>query len=125
MLPEEVEVSSDPREGYAVQEEGEILVALDVVVTDELRGEGLARDIVRRIQDQRKKAGFDISDQIEIYYRAPPKLEDVIVTHEKYIASETLAAKIVNAEIPSMCYTATYSLQGENVAIGILRLNRN
>ena len=104
-----------------LEKEGDILVALETVMTDELKKEGLARDIVRRIQDQRKRAGLDISDEIEIYYRAGPKLQDVLTTHGKYIAAETLATKIRDSEIPEYCHVVDYTLQGETLRIGIVR----
>ena len=57
------------REGFAVAQEGGLVVALDTELDDELLQEGLARDLVRLINDMRKAAGFDISDRIVTYYR--------------------------------------------------------
>ena len=71
--PDEVEVTSEPKEGLKIVEEGPLTFALDTKITEELRKEGLARDIVRRIQNQRKEAGFEISEEIVIYYKAGPK----------------------------------------------------
>jgi isoleucyl-tRNA synthetase len=121
VLSEEVEISVDPRSGYVLEREGDLLVGLHTALTDELKREGLARDIVRRIQDQRKKAGLDISDQIDIYYRADPRLREVLTTHRDYIAAETLATKIVESEIPERSHVTDYVLQGETLRVGIVR----
>lgn len=123
ILPDEVEVSTEPKTGYVLEKEGDVLVALETAMTEELKKEGLARDIVRRIQDQRKRAGLEISDEIEIYYRAGPTLQDVLATHAGYIGAETLATKIIDSEIPESCYVVDYVLQGETLRIGILRSN--
>ena len=128
VMPEEVEITTDPKPGYVLESEGDLLVGLDIVMTDELKKEGLARDIVRRIQDQRKKAALDISDHIEIYYRTGPRLRDVFAKHREYIASETLASKLTDSEIPSHCFIVEYVLEGEALRVGIIRSdtsNRN
>ncbi len=113
--------SDQPTQAYVFQEEESVLMALDIRISDELRKEGVARDIVRRIQDQRKQAGLEISDQIEIYYQTGPKLTDVFSTHRDYIATETLARKLVDSAPPDQSHTADYALQGEKLSIGILR----
>jgi isoleucyl-tRNA synthetase len=121
LMPEEVEIVTNPKPGYVLESEGGLLVALYTTMTDELKKEGLARDIVRRIQDQRKKAGLDISDHIEIYYRAGPRLRDVFAAHGGFIASETLASKMIESEIPSDCLIVEYVLEREALRIGIVR----
>lgn len=121
VTPQDVEIVDEPKPGYSIEKEGNILVGLNTTMNDDLLEEGLARDIVRRIQDQRKKARFDISDQIEIYFQADRRLKHVIRTHETYIANETLATKLIDSEIPDSCYAADYVLQGETLRIGIVQ----
>jgi len=121
LLPEEVEVRTRPKEGYALAEEQGILVGVDTVITEELKTEGLARDIVRRIQNQRKEAGFDIADQIETYYMAGSRLTEVFIAHEEYIASETLSITIRKAEPPQGAYVADYKIEGEPLKLGLVR----
>jgi len=94
LLPEEVEVVTQPKEGYSLSEEGDLLVAIKTVVTDDLKKEGLARDIVRRIQNQRKEADFNIADWIETYYETGPRLTEVFEAFGDYIAAETLSISI-------------------------------
>ena len=121
LLPEELEVRTRPKEGYALAEEQGILVGVDTVITEELKTEGLARDIVRRIQNQRKEAGFDIADQIETYYMAGSRLTEVFIAHEEYIASETLSTTIRKAEPPQGAYVADYKIEGESLKLGLVR----
>jgi len=121
VLPDEVEVRTRPKEGYALAEEQDILLGVDTVITEELKLEGLARDIVRRIQNQRREAGFDIADQIETYYEAGSRLTEVFIAHEEYVASETLSTTIRKAEPPQGAYVADYKIEGEPLKLGLVR----
>nr|NIR12510.1 class I tRNA ligase family protein [Desulfobacterales bacterium] len=121
LLPEEVELVTRPREGYAVEEGEEVMVGIDTVLTEQLKREGLARDIVRRIQNQRKEAGFDIPDYIQTYYQAGPRLTRVFKVHGDYIASETLSTCIQRAEPPAEAYVTEYKIDGEPLRIGLVR----
>jgi isoleucyl-tRNA synthetase len=121
LLPEEVEVRFKPREGYAVAEERGLVVGVDVVITPSLEAEGLARDLVRRIQNARKQAGFDISDRIAITYQAGPKLAAVFVEHTDYIAAETLSVSLTEGESPEEAYVQEVGLAGESLKLGLLR----
>jgi len=121
LLPEEVEVQMVGREGYAIAEERGLLVGVDVTLTDELVQEGTARDIVRRIQNLRKEAGFDISDRITTYYQAGPELAAVFGAHGDYIAAETLSTGLVAAAAPQEAFTASFKLGGEEVTLGVMR----
>jgi isoleucyl-tRNA synthetase len=64
LAPDEILVTPQPREGFAIASEGGVVVALDTHVSPELKQEGQAREVVRRVQDLRKTAGFEISDRI-------------------------------------------------------------
>jgi len=123
LLPKEVEVRTQPKEGYIMEEEQGIIVGVYTVVTEELKKEGLAREIVRRIQNQRKDAGFDIADQIKIYYEAEPRLTEVFITHGDYIASETLSISAHKSEPPEEAHVANYKVDGEPLRIGLIRTN--
>jgi isoleucyl-tRNA synthetase len=74
-----------------------ITVAVDSVITSELRTEGLAREIVRRIQDMRKKAGFNIEDRIKTYYLADGEIAAVFQAWGSYIQAETLTVELLRA----------------------------
>ncbi len=93
LLPEEVEVRIHGREGYAVAEDKGVVVAVDVVLTPELAREGLARDLVRRVQTLRKEADFQLDDRIVTYYEAEEELNAVFEEWAEYIQSETLSVE--------------------------------
>ncbi len=121
LLPEEVEVRIQPKEGFALVEEQGIVVGVDTVITEELEKEGLARDIVRRIQNQRKEAGFDIADTIETYYDTGPKLAEVFASFGDYIAAETLSTSLHKTKPPKNSHIAKYKIDGEPLRIGLVR----
>jgi len=121
LLPSEIELRSKAKEGKAIAEDKEILVAIDLSITDELKEDGIARDIVRRIQNERKAAGFNISDHIEVYYRAGIKLGHVFKSHYDYIAAETLAVTLRSADPPENAHNANFELEGEPLKIGLVR----
>lgn len=121
LLPEEVVVCTRPNEGYVVVREEDLIVGVDKRVTKDLKTEGLAREIVRRIQNQRKDAGFEIADRIEVYYEAGPELAEVFSLHEDYIASETLATSICQTETPKDTYVVQYEVDGKPLKVGVIR----
>ena len=92
--PDDVDLQQETREGWGVQAAGGLTVALDLEVTPALRREGLARDVVRLVQDARKAAGLDVSDRIELVLEGTPAVEEAVREHEGWIAGEVLAARI-------------------------------
>jgi isoleucyl-tRNA synthetase len=100
LLPEEVEVRIQGREGYAVAEEKGLLVAVDVTLTPALAREGLARDLVRRVQTMRKDAGFQLDDRIVTTYDADAELQGVVEEWGDYIRAETLSQELVSGSVP-------------------------
>jgi isoleucyl-tRNA synthetase len=89
--PEAFLVESVSAEGFACAEEAGFLVGLDTSLTDELIAEGLARELVRTVQEARKQAGLEVSDRIELYIDGDPEVEKVLAEHRDYIMSEALA----------------------------------
>ncbi|MGH2521789.1 MAG: DUF5915 domain-containing protein, partial [Anaerolineales bacterium] len=118
----EVIVTPLPRPGFAVKAEGEYVVALDTAITPELRAEGWAREVVRRVQDLRKSAGFDIADRIRTYYIASAGLAEAVTTHADYIKGETLSVELVSGKGPEDAATAEDSFDGEMLALGLVRV---
>ena len=92
---DEVEVINKDIPGWLVAQSGAITVALDSTISEELRQEGLAREIVNRIQNIRKNDGFEVSDTIKISLEQKPDLEATIAQFKNYICSETLASQLV------------------------------
>ena len=66
ITPEDVEIVTEDMPGYLTAQDGDLIVALDITLTDELRKEGIARDFVNRVQNYRKDSGFDVTDKISI-----------------------------------------------------------
>ncbi len=99
VLPGEVEVRQNAREGYVVAEEGGYLAALKTELTPELEREGLAREFVRRVQDLRKSAGLDISDRIVVRYEATKKLAEAVHAYAEYITGETLCVDLAAGDL--------------------------
>lgn len=94
----DVEVISEDVPGWTVANEGSLTVALDLEITPELRAEGLAREIVKRIQAFRKDSGFDITDRISVTIQSHPELAEAVEMFNEYIASQVLADRVVLAE---------------------------
>jgi isoleucyl-tRNA synthetase len=93
--PSEIFVEQQTREGMAAAEDGGIVVALDLTITEELKLEGIARDIVRNIQELRKTSGLDISDRIAVTYETSDALMLRALTEfGAYIAGETLCVRL-------------------------------
>jgi len=123
--PDELRVTTKPKEGWAVMEEVDILVGVKKTIPAELALEGLARDIVRRIQDQRKRAGFNIDDRILVYYQGGPKNCQAFSAFNEYIAAETLAVEMKCETPPKTAHIAEYELTGEKLAVGIEKVSKS
>jgi isoleucyl-tRNA synthetase len=121
LAPGEVIVTPQPKAGFAVQAEGEYVVALDPNVTDELKLEGLAREFVRRVQDLRKSAGFEIEDRIATYYSASENLARAISEFGEYIRAETLSVELQPGSPPAGASIAQDEFDGEKVTLGITK----
>jgi isoleucyl-tRNA synthetase len=92
--PDDVEISSEGRAGYAVQSESGLTAALDTELTDELVDEGFAREMINKIQFMRKDAGFDVVDRIHVRYEAGARLMKAMGSFASRVAAETLAESI-------------------------------
>ena len=91
----DVEIFSEDVPGWTVANEGALTVALDVEVTDELRREGVAREIVKKIQALRKDSGFDITDRIEVTVSASEASDAAVEQFREYICNQVLADSLV------------------------------
>ncbi|PHQ56715.1 MAG: isoleucine--tRNA ligase [Lutibacter sp.] len=95
----EVEITSQDIEGWLVANQGNLTVALDVTITDELRKEGNARELVNRVQNLRKESGLDVTDKIKLIIKKNNILEQSVAANEQYIKSETLTDELVFEDI--------------------------
>ncbi len=120
--PGEVLVSSTDKPGFSVVSEDGYTVAVTTEVTPELALEGLARELVHRIQNMRRAANFDISDHIVTYYQGDPKLDEVVAAHGDYIRQETLSRELLKAPPAEGAYVEKQKVDGLQATLGVKRV---
>ena len=94
LLKDEVEISAKEIKGWTIAQQGDVLVALDITINDSLKKEGIARDLVNRIQNLRKESGLDVTDRIDLKLVKNPILEQAVSAFTDYIKNETLTDNI-------------------------------
>ncbi len=119
ILPDEVEVRAQAKEGFAVAEEGAYVAALVTELTPELVQEGQAREFVRRVQDLRKTANLEVADRIDLSIQASHTLQAAIETHRDYIMTETLAVSLAFQELPAGAPSAQDEFDGEKFSVAL------
>ncbi|MEZ7515665.1 isoleucine--tRNA ligase [Flavobacterium frigidarium] len=95
LTQEDVEITSQDIEGWLVANSNGITVALDIVISPELKKEGIARELVNRIQNIRKDSGFEVTDKIKVYLQNNSVLEEAVAINAAYIKSETLTEELI------------------------------
>ena len=95
LTSEDVEISSQDIPGWLVANANGITVALDITITDELRNEGIARELVNRIQNIRKDSGFEVTDKIKVHIQNNKVIEQAVKENADYIKSETLTNELI------------------------------
>ena len=91
----DVEIISEDIEGWLVANEGRLTVALDITITDSLQKEGVARELVNRIQNLRKSSGLDITDRIRVVLTDVPQIKGAVTEYKDYIAGQVLADELL------------------------------
>ena len=94
LTPEDVEIFTEDMPGWLVANEGNLTVALDIAVSDELLREGIARELVNRIQNIRKSSGFEIVDKIAVQIEMNDEINAAVTEYKEYIATQVLATSI-------------------------------
>jgi isoleucyl-tRNA synthetase len=94
LTADDVEIISEDIPGWQVANDGKLIVALDITVSDDLRYEGIAREFVNRIQNIRKENGFDVTDKITVHIEDKEFVHESVKRHASYIASQTLATAV-------------------------------
>jgi len=98
VFADEVIISERPREGWSVVNEQGETVALDLELTDDLRRSGLARDVIRMVQEARKSSGFEVSDRITLTWSATGQMADAVTEHLEMISGEVLATTVTRTD---------------------------
>ena len=119
LQPEEVQVTLTDVEGYSASMEGGYLVAVATDIPEGLYREGLARELVHRIQGMRRSAGLDIADYIVTYYKGDEELEGVMEAFGGYISRETLSRRLIKGVPPEGSYTEEQRIDGLQVRLGV------
>ncbi|UCF06008.1 MAG: isoleucine--tRNA ligase [bacterium] len=118
---EEVQILQVTAEGFAAEVEGSLTVIVDTRLTPELVREGVARDLVNRIQNFRKESGLEVSDRIELCYSAPSELTEVFEEYGEHIRSEILAERLEEGE-RDWQFKTTFMLNEFKVELAMRRL---
>ncbi len=119
---EEVEVRRTAAEGFTVAEENGYVAALQTTLTEALIKEGLAREVVRRVNIMRRDADYALSDTISITYSATPRLAEALATHREYVLSETLAERLEAVNQPEGDKVEPFAFDDETITLGVRRL---
>lgn len=119
--PDQVTIEEKDPEGFASESDNAYQVAISTKLSRELENEGIARELVNKIQNMRKEAGFEVMDRIEIEFKTTPRIEEAILAFKEYIAKETLAQGINFPEESKENYTEL-NINGEKTQVRINRI---
>ncbi len=115
------EITSEDIPGWLVATEGKLTVALDVTVTDELRREGVARELINRIQNIRKESGFEVTDKITVRLSDDPSVSPAVQQHRDYISSQVLATELALEADPAGDFISEADIDGVMIKIAVTR----
>lgn len=118
----DVEITTQDIPGWLVATEGPLTIALDIQVTPELRSEGVAREIVNRVQNLRKESGLDVTDRIEVTLRSGEWIDRAVADHREYIQNQVLAQDIVLVDIAGPDARECEIDEGVDTAIAVRRV---
>jgi len=117
--PEDLLLDISAKDGYEIASDDGHIVAINTDISPEMLEEGIARELVHRIQNMRRSAGFDISDKISIYYECDKRLDNIINQFENYICLETLSSNLIRTNINEASYSENFELNESNISIGV------
>lgn len=117
--PEDILLQAQDTTGYAAAQEAGYTVAVTTAISPELADEGLARELVRRIQDMRREAGFDLSDRITTWVAGDGDVARVLASQGGYIRAETLSTELLTGDAADGAHRADQDLEGTKVTIAV------
>ena len=121
LAPDDFLVEMRESEGYAVASEAGYTVAIATAVTPELADEGVARELVRHIQDLRREADFELSDRITTWCAGDETIARVLAAHGDYVQGETLSVELFTEPPPADAQRTAFTLDGVEVVVGVRR----
>ena len=116
---EDLQIFTESANGYVAQSDKGVTVALSTVLTEELIDEGVEREIVSKIQNMRKEAGFEVTDRIAVFYKGEGRAAKVFAAAG--FAKDVLADSVAEGSAPEGAYSKEQNINGEKVTISILR----
>ena len=123
LASDDVLVLKHEKEGYAVESEAGVTVALTTALTDDLIDEGFAREMVNKIQNMRKSSGFEVTDHISIKVRSTERLKHAAKKHDDFIRKETLAQRLEFVENDNLTGATEWDINGERTEIAVAKVN--
>ncbi|MGC9330526.1 MAG: isoleucine--tRNA ligase [Bacteroidales bacterium] len=123
IVTEDVEIYSEDIPGWEVSNQGNLTVALDVKITDDLKKEGNARELINRIQNLRKESGFDVTDKIFVEVATSPDIREAITAFESYICEQTLALSIKYVEKLEQKSATHVNINNKDATLLIVKAN--
>ena len=116
------EITSEDMPGWLVTSEGKLTVALDITVTDDLRREGVARELINRIQNIRKDSGFEVTDRIRVEIEAKEAAVGAVAAYADYIGQQTLARDVRTTALPEGEFVVDSEIDEEPLKIAVTKL---
>ena len=120
LAKDDVLTEATQKPGFSAQMEGEVTVVLDCNLTPELIAEGYQREMVSKLQNMRKDAGFHVTDHIQVYHQGSEKIAQVLKDHEASILSDVLGEACHQDQLDG--YTAQWDINGETTTFGVKKL---
>ncbi|MEE8372981.1 MAG: isoleucine--tRNA ligase [Dehalococcoidia bacterium] len=115
-------VSAEEHPSWPTAEEGGLVVMIDSDITSELADEGLARELVHRLQFMRRSAGFDIADHIEVFYQGEASIQRVMKEFAPYIMQETLSRTLADEGPPEGAFDKSQKIDGHEVVLAVRKV---
>ena len=122
VTPADFEITSEDMPGWLVASEGKLTVALDITLTDELRAEGVARELINRIQNIRKDSGFEVTDKIRVEIEQKELVADAVARYADYIGSQTLAVEVKSSAEPQGEVVVATDIDEDPLRIAVTRI---
>lgn len=117
LLREDFDISAQEIPGMLVATEGSYTVAMDITISEVLKKEGLARELVNRIQNFRKESGFEVTDRISIQLESSPEIVEAIKTNSAFVCNEVLANEILFGEVSGDALVTDIAIEGDTKVI--------
>ncbi|HEX2069379.1 MAG TPA: class I tRNA ligase family protein, partial [Actinomycetota bacterium] len=121
LTPDDVDLMQETQEGWGVASEGSVAVALDLRPTEELKREGMVRDLIHHVQNLRKSAGLEVTDRIVLGAKAGPDVMSAVTSYRDQLAAEVLAVQILDQAVDDALATLEISLDDETVGLSLKR----